>query len=129
MGFENPHGAVVAVDGLGTLTFVAVFGLLLPFPGLALVVVQPDAVVEVPGEAADDFLFAGIGPAEATGTEAAKVFVGGDDDDGLAHLFGLHGGGHSGGGAAVDEDVVGFASGGGEGEGGQEKEFEGGAHG
>ena len=126
--FEDPHGAGVAVGGGGALAPVAVFGLFLPIPGLVLVVVEVNAVVEVAGEAADDFLSAGIGPAEAAGAEAAEMFVGADDEDGLAHLFGLHGGGDGGGGAAIDEDVVDLGGGGGEGEGGEEEEFEGGVH-
>jgi len=126
--FEDPHGAGAAVGGRGALALVAVFGLFLPVPGLVLIVVEVNAVVEVAGEAADDLLSAGIGPAEAAGAEAAEMFVGADDEDGFPHFFGLHGGGDGGGGAAVDEDVVDFAGGGGEGEGGEEQEFEGGEH-
>ena len=92
--------------------------LLLPLPRLGLVVVLPDAVVELAGEAADDGLVAGVGEPEAAAGEAAEVLVGPDDDDGLAHPLRLHRGGDGGGGAAVDDDV-GLARGGGERQGGE----------
>ena len=80
-GFENPHRAFLAIDGAIALAFVAILFLGLPLPGLVLVVVEEDAVIELAGESADDFFFAGVSPAESAGAEAAEVFVGGDDDD------------------------------------------------
>ena len=72
---------------------------------LGLVVVLPDAMVELAGEAADDGLVAGVGEAEPARGEAAQMLVRADDDDGLAHALGLHRGGDRAGGAAVDEKV------------------------
>lgn len=81
VGFEDPHGAVGAVDGGGALAFVAVAGAVLPGPVFLIVVVEPEAVVELAGEAADDGFVAGVGEAEAAGGESAEVLVGADDDD------------------------------------------------
>lgn len=65
VGFEDPHGAVLAVHGGRALAAVAVVGFLLLPPRIGPVVVLPDAVVEIAGDAADDGFVAGIGPAEA----------------------------------------------------------------
>ena len=115
MRFEDPGALGGVVEGGVALAFVAVFGAFLLPPVFVSLVVEPGAVVELAGEAADDVFVAGVGPAEAAGGEAAEVFVRGDDDDGLAHLFGLDGGDDGGAGAAVDDEVV-VLSGGGESE-------------
>jgi len=103
--FEDPHGAVFAVNRRGALSFVAVLLFFLPAPGLRAVVVLPDAVVELAGEAADHGFIAGVGKAKAAAGEAAQVFVGADDDGGFAHAFGLHGGDDPRAGAAVDDQI------------------------
>lgn len=105
-GFEDPHGAVFAVHGWCALAFVAVFFAFLPFPGFGFLVVFPDAVVEVAGEAADDGFVACVGEAEAARGEAAEVFIWADDDGGFAHFFGLDGGDDACAGAAVDDEIV-----------------------
>ena len=51
MGLENPHRALLAVDGGRALAAVAVFLALLPLPGVEGRVVLPDAVVKLAGEA------------------------------------------------------------------------------
>ena len=66
----------------------------------------PDPVVKLAGQAADDRLVAGVGEAESAAGEAAEMFVRADEDDRLAHLLGLHGGGDAGRGQAVDNHVV-----------------------
>ena len=96
--FEDPHGVVF-------LAVAGVFVGLLVEPGGGLVVVFFETLVEVSGESADGVFVAGIGPAESAAGESAEVFVGGDNDGGLAHFFGLDGGDDSGGGAAVDDDI------------------------
>ena len=87
---EDPHRAGRAVDGRRALAAVAVLRPLLPPPGLRPLVVLPDAVVELAGQAADDCLVAGVGPAQAAAGEPAQVPVGRDDDHRLAHPGGLH---------------------------------------
>jgi hypothetical protein len=86
VGFENPHGALGAIDGGSPLAFVAVFFWFLPAPGFGLLIMRPDAMVKFAGETADDGLIASIGKAEATTGKAAKMFVGGEDDHGFAHF-------------------------------------------
>ena len=76
VGLEDPHGAIDAVHGGRALAFVAVFGFLLLAPSGGLVVVLPDAVVEIAGEAADDGFVAGVGEAEAAGGKTTEVFIG-----------------------------------------------------
>ena len=55
---ENPHGAGGFVEGLGALALVAELLPLLPSPRLGFVVVLPDAMIELAGEAADHGLVA-----------------------------------------------------------------------
>ena len=102
---EDPHRPLRAVDRRRPLALVAVLLALLPLPRLGLVVVLPDALVELAREAADDRLVAGVGEAEAAARQAAEVLVRADDDDGLAQALRLDGGDHAGGGAAVDDEV------------------------
>ena len=109
--FEDPHRALVLVHRDGALTLVAELRGLLPLPGLRLLILDPDAVIEVAGETADDGLVARVGVAQAGAAQAAEVDVGADDDDRLAHLLGLDGGDDPGGSAAVDDDVVGLCGG------------------
>ena len=102
---EDPHGAAGFVERFGALALVAVLLPLLPSPGLGLVVVLPDAMIELARKAADHGLVAGVGPAEAAGGEAAEMLLRADHDDGLAHPLGLHGGRDGARSAAVDDDV------------------------
>ena len=106
VGFENPGALLRVIDGGVALAFVAVFVSFLLTPGGVFLVVLPGAMIELAGQAADDFFFAGVRPAETAGGKAAEVFVRGDDDDGFAHLFGLNRSDDSGAGATVDDDVV-----------------------
>jgi len=69
---------------------LAIFGLLLPLPDAVLLVVSPDAMVELAGQTPDDFLAARVGPAEPAGRETAQVLLGTDQNHGLAHLGDLH---------------------------------------
>ena len=100
VGLEGPLGV-----GLGAV--LAVVGRVLEGPGLGLVVVGLEAAVELAGDAADGVLAARVGPAEAAAGHAAEVLIGRDDHDRLAHPSGLHRRGDPGGGAAVDDHVVG----------------------
>ena len=102
---EDPHRPLRAIDRRRPLPLVAVLLPLLPLPRTWLVVVLPDAVVELAREAADDGLVAGVGEAEAAARQAAEVLVGTDDDDGLAQALRLDGGDHAGGSPAVDDEV------------------------
>ena len=106
VGLEDPHGSRVAVDGRGALTLVAVVLAVLPAPGVVVLVVLVDAMVELAGEAADGVLAAAVGPAEATAGEPAEVDVGGDDHDRFAHPLRLHRGADAGRGAAIDDHVI-----------------------
>ena len=78
---EDPHRALRAVDGRRALPLVAVLLALLPLPRLGLVVVLPDAVVELARQAADDRLVAGVGEPEAAARQPAEMPVRADDDD------------------------------------------------
>ncbi len=104
--FENPHGALATVDGGRALSPVSVLGALLPLPGCVVLVILPDAVVELPGESADHALLSGVGPAQASRGKSAEMLVRAHDHDRLAHALGLHGGHDTRGRAAVDDDVV-----------------------
>ena len=65
------------------------------------------AVIELASDASDDFLSPRIGPAESAAGKPAEMLVGAHDDDGFTHPGGLDGRAHTGGCAAVDDDVVG----------------------
>jgi hypothetical protein len=106
VGFENPHRARGAVDGRRALPLVAVRVARLPAPRRRLLVVPPDAVVELPREAADHGLVPRVGEAQAAAGEAAQVRVGADDHDGLAHACRLDRRHDAGRRRAVDDDVV-----------------------
>src|SRR4051794_39429311 len=58
--FEDPHGALGAVDCGSALSFISILRLFLPIPGHGFLVMLPDAMVEFSGEAADDRLVAGV---------------------------------------------------------------------
>ena len=60
-GFEDPHCPFVLIHRHGALAFVAEGFRALPGPGLLLLVLDPDAVVEVTSQTADDGLVAGVG--------------------------------------------------------------------
>ncbi len=105
VGLEDPHGAAGLVERLRALALVAVLLALLPAPGFGLVVVLPDAMVELAGKAADDGLVAGVGPAQPAGGEPAQVPLRADHDDGLTHPSGLHRGRDCAGRTAVNEEV------------------------
>lgn len=106
MRFEDPHGPLVAVDRGRALAAVAIAFALLPAPGVGLVVVLPDPVVELAREPADDALVASVGPAQAAARESAEVAVGAHDDDRLAHALRLDGRGDRRRGAAIDHHVI-----------------------
>ena len=78
---EDPHRPLRAIDRRRPLPFVAVLLALLPGPRTRLVVVLPDAVIELAREAADDRLVAGVGEAEPAAREPAEMLVRTDDDD------------------------------------------------
>ena len=59
-GFEDPHGALFLVHGHRALPLIAEGFALLVHPGFGLLIVLPDAVVEVAGEAADDGFISAI---------------------------------------------------------------------
>src|SRR6185436_20776639 len=86
---EDPHRPMLAVHGGRALALVAVLVALLVDPRLGLLVVLPDAVIEVAREAADHALVAGVGEPEAAAREAAQVLVGADDDRRPSHLLRL----------------------------------------
>ena len=67
MRLKDPHGPFLAVHGNGSLAAIAVFRSLLPFPGLRLVVVEPDAMVEVPRQPPNYGLVSAVGPAQPAG--------------------------------------------------------------
>ena len=73
--FEQPHRAVLAVHGDRPLPLVAELVPLLPPPGFRLLVVLPNAVIELAGDAADYLRVAGIGVAEPSAGQAAEVGV------------------------------------------------------
>ena len=102
---EDPHRPLVSVDGRRALAAIAVFGSLLPFPGVIVLIVPPDAVIELPGQTADDLLAAGVGPAEPAGRQTAQMRVGADQDHRLAHFGHLHRRRHPGRGAPIDDHV------------------------
>lgn len=87
-----------------------------------------EPAVEFEGETADGgtvpkgLVVVDVGTAESFDVHAADVAGGFDEDDALAELGGLDRGGEASGGAAVDDDVVGFAAGQGEGKEQGEKE-------
>ena len=103
---EDPHRAIGAVDGRRALALVAVFVGPLPLPRARLLVVPPDPMVELPGQAADHGLVAGVGEAESTTRQAAQMRVGADHDDRLAQATRLHRGHHACRRRAVDDKVV-----------------------
>ena len=105
MRLEDPHRPLRAIDGRRPLALVAVLLALLPGPRARLVVVLPDAVIEVAREAADHRLVAGVGEAKPAAREPAEMLVRADDHDGLPHALRLDRRDHAGGGAAVDHEV------------------------
>ncbi len=110
VGLEYPHRALLAVDGRGALALVAIFFPLLPAPGSVVLVVPPDAVVELASQPADHLLAPGVGPTEASACQAAQMPFRRDKDHGPAGPRRLDRGRHPGGSAAVDHQVVGFFS-------------------
>ena len=66
----------------------------------------PDAVIELPRQAADDALVAGVGHPQAAARHAAQVDVGRDHDDAFSHPPGLNSGHHGSARAAVDRQVM-----------------------
>lgn len=106
MGFKNPGALLGVINGGVALTFVAILLAFLLTPGGVILVMLPGAMIELAGKASDDFFFAGVRPAETTRGKAAEVFIRGDNDDGFAHLFGLHRSDDSRAGATVDDDLV-----------------------
>src|SRR5262249_14984609 len=54
-----------------------------PLPGRRLVIMHPDAVVELPRQSADDRFVARVGEPQTAAGKASQMFVGRDDDDGL----------------------------------------------
>lgn len=106
MRLEDPHGPVLAVDGRRALADVAVFLLPLPFPGFILVVVLPDAVVEIAGSATDDLLLPGVRPSKPAGTQPPEVLVRTHDDHRLPKPLRLHRRDHGRGGPAINDNVM-----------------------
>ena len=106
--FKDPHRPLVLVHGHRALALVAERLGLLPLPRLRLLVFHPDTVVEVAGQAADDGFIARVRVAQAAAAEAAEVDIGSDDHHGLTQLLSLDRGDHAGGGAAIDDDVIGL---------------------
>ena len=102
---EDPHRAVGAVEGLRALAFVAELFPFLPAPCLGFVIVLPDAMVELPREAANHRLVAGVGPAKPAGGESAQMLLRADHHDGFVHPLGLNRGGDRARGTAVDQNV------------------------
>ncbi len=102
---EDPHRPLRTVDRRGALPLVAVLLTRLPGPRTRLLVVLPDAMIELAREATDDRLVAGVGEAKPSAREAAEMSVRTDDDDGLPQTLCLDGGGHAGGRAAVDDEI------------------------
>jgi hypothetical protein len=102
---EDPHRPVFAVHRGRALSLVAVFLALLVHPRLGLLVVLPDAVVEVAREAADHALVARVGEAEAAARQPSEVLVGADDDGRLSHLLRLDRGDDARRGSAIDQEV------------------------
>lgn len=74
-----------------------------PFFGLA--VMLSAAAVEFPGHAADDVLFAVVGPTESADLESADELSGVEQRDGVSASCGFDGGGEPGGTSAVDADI------------------------
>ena len=109
--FKDPHRPLVLVHGHRALALVAELLGLLPLPGGGLLIFHPDAVIEVAGQTADDGFIACIGVAQSAAAEAAEMDIGSDNHHGLPQLLGLDRGNHAGGGAAVDDDVVGLRGG------------------
>ena len=103
---EDPHGAFGAIDRRCPLALVAVLFAGLPRPGARLVVVLPDAMVELAGQAPNHRLVARVREAEAAAREAAEMAIGRHDDDRLAHQPRLHRGGDGRGRPPVDDQIV-----------------------
>ena len=74
-------------------------------PGGVVLIVLPDAAIEVASQAADDGLVADVGGAEPAGREAAQMIRRLDQHDALAHALGLDRRDDAGRRAAVDDDV------------------------
>src|SRR3546814_19599709 len=94
MGLKDPHRFVQTVHGGGSLPFVTIFRMLLPFPCFRRIIMQPNAVVEVPGQSADHILVARIGIAKSAGGKPAKEYVGCNENDRFSHFFFLDGSRH-----------------------------------
>ena len=77
---EDPHRSLRAVDGRRPLPLVSVLLPLLPLPRFRPVVMTPDTLVEVPGQAADDRLVAGIRETQAAARQTAEMKIRADDD-------------------------------------------------
>jgi hypothetical protein len=103
---EDPHRAGRAVDGGRALAAIAEGRPFLPSPGLGPLVVPPDTVVELAGQAADNVLVAGVSHAEAAARQPAQVPVGRDDDHRPPHPRGLHRRGDPAARSAIDHDVT-----------------------
>ena len=77
----------------------------LPGPGIGLRVVAVNPPVELAGHAADGFLVADVGAAQAAGGQPAEVSARLDEHDAAAHARRLHGRGDAARGAAVDDHI------------------------
>ncbi|OQB99637.1 MAG: hypothetical protein BWX80_03624 [Candidatus Hydrogenedentes bacterium ADurb.Bin101] len=108
MGLKHPHGAVLAVHGRHALAPVPEGFAFLPAPRLLPLVLFPDPVVKVAGQAADDRLVARIRKAEPAAGQSAQVFVRRHDHNTFAHFHRLHGGDYRRGSAAVHHHVIGL---------------------
>ena len=74
-------------------------------PGGVVLIVLPDAVIEVARQAADGLLVADVGRAQAAGRQAAQMIRRLDEHDALAHPLGLNRRDDAGRRAAVNDDV------------------------
>ena len=88
---EDPHRPLLAVNGGRALPFVAVLLRASARSRQPVVVVFPDAMVELPRQPADHRLVAGVRETQAAARQAAEMSVRADEDDGLAHALGLNG--------------------------------------
>ncbi len=64
MGFKDPHGSVLAVDGNISLPFIPILIFLLPSPGRVLLVMEVKTMVKIAGKPPDYRFISRIGPSQ-----------------------------------------------------------------
>lgn len=106
VGLKDPLGPTAGVDRRGALAAVAERFVGLPTPCVGLLVVLPNAVVELAGQATDDRLVAGIGPAQPGRRETTKVNLRAYERHAPAEPRRLHRRNHTGRRSAIDDHLA-----------------------